>query len=287
MRRKLIRLVAVLMLGLIVTSCITQTETGTTTDEAAGGPTAEDLGGQTETDDRGTDGDEPIPDFNDPSAGPDRAPNEPRQVPPFSLPSSAPGTDEATAALFESLQRFITPEQQREGVPWPDLRATDPVRAYESHAAFQNWMSMNNPTPPLVEAYTAPNSPERSFDLEMFGQRAALDIRSGRANPPYSMRVEDVVHPAATGITDTLLAEVPEGSAAIVYWDSVGPSNIYTADGDLWGSSDGWTDVGPWIAIIAPTDAGWQVWYDELEEPPPPGSRQQGPPLPQTNRRDV
>ena len=228
------------------------------------------------------------PDFNDPTAGPDRDPDEPRQVPPLVLPSSAPGTDEAAAELLEDLVRFITDEQQQAGVPWPDLRNPDPVEAYQSHAAFQNWMAENNPTPSLVEAYTAPGSPERSFDLEMFDFRNAMDPRSGPADPPYSMRVEDLVHPAATGITDALLAQVPEGSAAIVYWDSVGRSDIFTTDGQLWNTSEGWTDVGPWVSIMAPTDVGWQVWWDELTDPPPPGSREQlGTPQPETPRRDV
>ncbi len=88
-------------------------------------------------------------------------------------------------------------------------------------------MSANNPTPTLVEAYTAPWSPERGFDLELFAYRDTFDLRSGPSTPPYSMRVEDLVHPAATGINDTLLAQVPEGSAAVVYWDSAGETDIY------------------------------------------------------------
>lgn len=136
-------------------------------------------------------------------------------------------------------------------------------------------MSENNPTPSLVDAYTAPGSPERSFDLQMFGDRNAFDLRSAPAEPPYSMRIEDLVHPAATGITDALLAQVPPGSAAVVYWDSAGDSDLFTAEGQYWGTNPGWTEVGPWVAIMAPTDVGWQVWWDELTDPPPPGSREQ------------
>ena len=66
---------------------------------------------------------------------------------------------------------FITPAQRSEGVPWPELRNPDPVAVYQSAANFQNWMSANNPTPTLVEAYTAPWSPERGFDLELFAYR--------------------------------------------------------------------------------------------------------------------
>lgn len=168
------------------------------------------------------------------------------------------------------------------------MRNSDPIAVYRSDAEFQRWMSENNPTPSLVEAYTAPGSPERGFDLDMFEFLNDLDLRAGPADPPYSMRVEELVHPAATGITDGLLAQVPEGSAAIVYWDSVGMSDTFTAEGQYWGSNDGWTDVGPWVAIMAPTDVGWQVWWDELTEPPPPGSRQnQGSPQEQPDRRDV
>ncbi len=225
---------------------------------------------------------------NEFNAGPDRAPDEPRIVPPLELPSTAPGTDAAAVALLDNLDRFVTEEQRSAGVPWPDLRNPDPVAAYQSDARFQNWMSANNPTPSLVEAYTAPGSPERDFDIELFGQLNAFDLRAGPANPPYSMRIEELVHPAATAITDALLAQVPEGSAAVVYWDSVGPSDTFTADGQFWSSDDGWTEVGPWVAIMAPTDVGWQVWWDELTEPPPPGSREQrGSPEDETPRRDV
>lgn len=226
-------------------------------------------------------------DFNDPSAGPDRAPDEPREVPPLDLPATAPGSDQAAVELFAELDRFLT-NDQRGDVPWPDLRNPDPVVAYQSAAQFQNWMSQNNPTPTLVEAYTAPSSPERGFDLEMFQFRHSFDLRSATATPPYSMRVEDLVHPAATGITDALLAQVPEGSAAVVYFDSVGETDIFTAEGQYWDTSPGWTEVGPWVAIMAPTDVGWQVWWDELTDPPPPGSRdQRGTPQDEPPRVDL
>ena len=171
------------------------------------------------------------------------------------------------------------------GVPWPDLRNPDPIASYQSDAEFQNWMSENNPTPTLVEAYTAPNSPERRFDIDLFAFRFEQDLRSGPADPPYSMRVEELVHPAATGINDALLAQVPEGSAAVVYWDSQGRSDTFTADGQFWGSDEGWPDTGPWVAIMAPTDVGWQVWWDELTDPPPPGSRDNGTPQPDDRPR--
>jgi len=228
------------------------------------------------------------PSFDDPGAGPDRAADEPRQVPPLQLPATAPGTAEAAQALIVDLERFITDEQLAEGVPWPDYRNPDPVAVYKSDADFQQWMSANNPTPSLVEGYTAPNSPERDFDLDLFGFRHNFDLRSGPRPPPYSLRVEDLVHPAATGITDSLLAQVPEGSAAVVYWDSAGPGDLFTSDGQFWDSSPGWTDVGPWVAIMAPTDVGWMVWWDELTDPPPPGSREQkGLPTEDVPRRNV
>ncbi len=234
------------------------------------------------------DADTDDPAFNDPTAGPDRAPDEPRIVPPLELPATAPGTDAAAAALLEDLERFITTDQLADGVPWPDLRNPDPIASYQSDARFQNWMAANNPTPTLVEAYTAPGSPERSFDLELFGFRNSLELRAGPATPPYSMRVIELVHPAATGITDALLAQVPEGSAAVVYFDSMGSSDTFNADGQYLNSNAGWTEVGPWVAIMAPTDVGWQVWWDELTDPPPPGAREQrGTPQDETPRRDV
>jgi len=226
--------------------------------------------------------------FDDPSAGPDRASDEPRDVPPLNLPAVAPGTDQAAADLLDDLDRFVSDEQRAAGVPWPDLRNPDPVAAYQAAAAFQNWMSTNNPTPTLVEAYTAPLSPERGFDLELFDFYNAFDLRAAQASPPYSMQVEGLVHPAATGITDALLAQVPEGSAAVVYFDSVGETDLFTTDGQYFNTNPGWSNEGPWVAIMAPTDVGWQVWWDELTDPPPPGSREQrGSPQDQEPRVDV
>lgn len=219
---------------------------------------------------------------------PDGNQDEPRIVPPLELPATAPGSDEAAAALVDDLERFMTEDQLATGVPWPDLRNADPVAAYEAAAAFQRWMLENNPTPSLVEAYTAPSSPERGWDLAMFEERNTFNLRSGPSSPPYRMRVEDLVHPAATGITDALLATVPEGSAAVVYWDSEGASDIFTADGQFFRTNPGWSEIGPWVAIMAPTNVGWQVWWDELTEPPPPGSRvDQGQPQDQERRPEV
>ncbi len=266
--------------ALVAASCTpTTTEIGSDDPDAVTPPAASVEPAEPQTDSG---------EFNDPAVGPERSPDEPRQVPPLVLSTTAPGTDQAAAELLEDLDRFLTADQQAAGVPWPDLRNPDPVASYQAAARFQNWMSANNPTPSLVEAYTAPASPERGFDLELFELLNNFDLRYGPATPPYSMRVEDLVHPAATGITDALLAQVPEGSAAVVYWDSVGPSDTFTAEGQYWASNPGWTDEGPWVAIMAPTDFGWQVWWDELTDPPPAGSREQlGTPQDEQPRRDV
>lgn len=194
----------------------------------------------------------------------------PRTVPPLSLPAVAPGSDQAYDELIASLERFVEPEQ-RSTVPWPDLRNIDPVAAYRSSADFQSWMLRNNTSPSLVEAYTAAGSPERGWDVEMFATWQVLDALSTPSDPPYVLDVRGVVHPAATDITDSLLAQVPEGSAAVVYWDSVGRSQMIGPDGSIVGEAEGWQNLGPWVAIMAPTDYGWQVWWDELTETPPSG----------------
>jgi len=282
MRRRLPLLLSCLVLAVILGACRSNASTETTADDPGAttpAPSAQDDGDGGRDEDGGDDEDVDGP-FDDPSAGGDRAPDEPRTVPPLQLPATAPGTNEAAEALLDELDQYITEDQRAAGVPWPDLRNVDPVESYRSDATFQAWMTENNPTPTLVEAYTAPGGPERDFDLELFDEQNRLDLRVSPGEPPYSMRVEDVVHPAATGISDALLELVPEGSVAIIYWDSVGASDTFTAEGQYYGSSGGWVDLGPWVAIMAPTDVGWQVWYDELVEPPPPGSReQQGPPV--------
>ena len=173
--------------------------------------------------------------------------------------------------MVDELERFITDEQLAAGVPWPDLRNPDPVAAYQSCARFQGWMAENNPTPSLVEAYTAPASPERGFDLDLFDFQNGRGLLSTPNDPPYSMRVVGLVHAAATDITDALLEQVPDGSVAVVYWDSVGQSSMVDSEGEIYRTDHGWVEVGPWVAIMAPTDVGWQVWWDELTETPPPG----------------
>ena len=172
--------------------------------------------------------------------------------------------------MITELDRFVTDEQRAAGVPWPDLRNPDPIAAYQSCAVFQNWMSENNPTPSLVEAYTAPGSPERGWDLDLFDFQNAFDLIATPGVPPYSMRVAGLVHPAATDITDALLERVPEGSAAVVYWDSAGRSDMVDPNGQIFRTDEGWVDLGPWVAIMAPTDVGWRVWWDELTTIPPP-----------------
>lgn len=194
-----------------------------------------------------------------------------REVPPIDLPTGPVGSADAYDALIERLEPFVTAEQRADGVPWPDLRNPDPVAAYQETAAFQQWMMQHNPTPLLTEAYTAPNSPERTFDLEMFAAQNVFGAVMTPNEPPYSMQVEAVVHPAATSITDTLLADVPDGSVAVVYYDSSGSSEMVTESGIVVSRFDGWTNVGPWVAIMVPTEVGWQVWWDELTDPLPPG----------------
>ena len=271
-------LIAVLLVGfgLIAASCSTTSEV--TADEPPGVTPTPELPVDTEGDggDRDTEG-----------SGDTSDPDAPRTVPPFSLPAVAPGSNAAYDDMIAELERFLTPEQLAT-VPWPDLRNPDPIAAYRSCAEFQNWMTENNTSPSLVEAYTAAGSPERGWDVEMFATWELFDALSTPSEPPYSMDVRGVVHPAATDITDALLAQVPEGSAAVVYWDSVGRSQMIGPDGSILSQSDGWSDLGPWVAIMAPTDFGWQVWWDELTETPPLGlDDDRG--LPQTPepRRDV
>lgn len=259
-----------LLIALVSGACSTAAETSAD-DPGEATPTTEQAvpASPPDSDDDQTD---PEPDTDsDGREAPGGGQGQDRDVPPLVLPAQAPGSDEAYQQLMADLDRFLTAEQRAEGVPWPDLRNPDPVAVYRSCAEFQNWMSRNNPTPTLVEGYTAPNSPERGFDLDLFEFRNSLGLLATPAVPPYSMRVAGVVHPAATDITNGLLALVPEGSVAVVYWDSVGRSDLVDEFGNVFTTDEGWTDLGPWVAIMAPTDVGWQVWWDELTDIPPPG----------------
>jgi len=252
--RRLLRILVPAALVLVALSCSATSTTSTSSDDGPP-PTAR-------------------PDTTEPSDDEAESRDERtelRDVPELVLPSEPVGSAQAYDDLIDRLERFITEEQLAEGVPWPDLRNPDPVTAYQATATFQQWMMQNNPSPPLTEAYTAPNSPERNFDLEMFDLQSRLNAVSTPDEPPYSMQVEAVVHPAATSITDTLLADVPDGSVAVVYYDSSGRSQMITESGLVISESDGWTNVGPWVAIMEPTEVGWQVWWDELTDPLPPG----------------
>ncbi len=253
---RVLRMVLVLALALLAAACSTTAEV-----------TADEPPGVTPSPEQSVD--EGAADSADPSDAPGDS-EAPRTIPPFSLPAVAPGSDQAYDELIASLDRFLEPDQL-DTVPWPDLRNPDPIAAYRSAAFFQNWMSENNTSPSLVEAYTAAGSPERGWDVEMFATWELFDALSTPSDPPYEMDVRGVVHPAATDISDALLARVPEGSAAVVYWDSVGRSQMIGPDGSIVGQSEGWQNLGPWVAIMAPTDYGWQVWWDELTETPPPG----------------
>lgn len=262
-------LLALLFFALLAAACSTTTEVG-----------ADDPPGVTPT---------PLPPTSEPVPPAPSDPDTPREIPPLELPTTAPGSDEAYQAMIEELERFVTAEQLAEGVPWPDLRNPDPIAAYRSCAEFQQWMLENNASTPLVEAYTAPDSPERGWDVAMFADMIRADVLSTPNVPPYTMDVRGLVHPAATEITDALLEQVPEGSAAVVYWDSVGASQYVQPDGTIVGGDQGWSNLGPWVAIMAPTDVGWQVWWDELTEVPPPGLfDDRGLPTPDPDRpRDV
>ncbi len=85
--------------SLVLFVCLSATACNPTTSEI----TADDPGPSTSA------AAEPTPSagtFNDPSAGPDRASDEPRQVPPLDLPATAPGTDAAAAALIDDLDQL-------------------------------------------------------------------------------------------------------------------------------------------------------------------------------------
>lgn len=186
---------------------------------------------------------------------------EPRVPTRLQLPNGPVGSADAYDALVDELSVHLYEGQN--DVPWPDLRNPDPEAAYRSGQDFQTWMMENNPTPQLAEFYTFPGSPEREDDVLLFSDQSPL-LRSPSV-PAYSMRIERVVHPNDSGLPDFLIAQIPEGSAAIVYWDTSGASDLYNPEtGEVIWSMSGWQDEGPWVAIMAPSDIGWRTWYDAL-----------------------
>lgn len=214
--------------------------------------------------------------------GSDPVPAEPQapierdldSFPELELDPRGPGSDGAYDALIADLEAFVDADA---APPWPDLRDPDPAVAYRSSSQFQNWMMENDPDPALVSGYAAPDGPEWGWDRDMFSQLQSNGWFAGPASPPYSLSVLDVVHPGASPISDALLAEVPPGSAAVVYYDSVGASFFVDRDGNPVEEKESWSNVGPWVAIMEPTDVGWRVWWDELVYPPPGDEWERGP----------
>jgi len=252
-------LITALITGLLVAGCSSTSGFARASDDPDQAAAAQPLGGDESS--RSSSGDDSTSQQDSSERG------EARPRTPLVLPSTAPGTDEAMEALFSDLSTHVSAVGAP--VPWPDLRNADPRAAYRSAAAFQRWISEKDPNPILVEGYTAPNSPERQFDLELFGEQQRAGVLWSASEPPYEMNILDLVDPLDSGVPPWILDQVPAGSVAIIYLDSWGRTELLDQQtGRVTDTINGWTDAGPWAAIMAPTNVGWQVWYDELTDPP-------------------
>lgn len=197
------------------------------------------------------------------------------------IPAGPVGGADAYNELVSRLEDDVPPELRGQ-VPWPDLRNPNPIITQIEIFELWIWMAENHPEPRLVEMMAAPDSPSRSTIVGIFGSIQAdnaFEVRTGGGYQAFDHRV---VTFESAGLPLWLGRDVPEDAVVVYYTDQSGPVQVFDQDsGELRLTQD---PVSPrdWLSIMVPTDAGWQLWRDQLIEPgdpelqtpdvpPPPG----------------
>lgn len=228
--------------------------------------------------------------FSTPTSTAESAPEAPAQadppaaVDPEPLPYVPAGRPGSAAAYDEMISRLeqLVPGDLRRQVPWPDLRNPDPVAAQTAIFDLWIWMAANLTEPQLVEVMTAPASPSRETVVSVFGRLQREGVFEERNAEPYRAFDHRVITFESAGLPLWLARDVPGDAVVVYYSDSSGPVEILDQD------TRSVLDVEPglpartWLAIMVPTDVGWQMWRDQLidpsdaelqvpDVPPPPG----------------
>lgn len=200
--------------------------------------------------------DAPRPGQQDPA--PDAAP----EPVPF-VPAGSPGTQAAYDAMIRRLEPIV-PVGLRGEIPWPDLRNPDPVVAQAEIFDLWIWMAANLTETQLVEAMSAPGSPSRETVIGIFGQLDADQVFEQRNGEPYRAFDHVVITFESADLPVWLARDVPQNAVVVYYSDTSGPVDVIDQDsGELLGVEPGYP-TRTWLAIMVPTDVGWQLWRDQI-----------------------
>jgi len=222
-----------------------------------------------------------------PSAAPDDAadqepaaePDQEVEPQPY-IPAGQPGTAQAYDEMVERLSAEL-PAELHDEVPWPDLRNPDPSVAQIEIFEMWIWMAEHYPDPALVEALSAPASPSREQVTGIFGRQEASNVLNLRLGNGYQAFDHVVVTFDSAGLPLWLARDVPEDAVVVYYRDSSGPMEVVDRDTGAPLEMQPPVPTRSWLAIMVPTDVGWQLYRDELidisrglvtpDVPPPPG----------------
>lgn len=206
--------------------------------------------------------------------------SEPEPVP--YVPAGRPGSDAAYDEMIARLEQLV-PAELRGQVPWPDLRDPDPVVAQTQIFDLWIWMAANLTEPQLVEIMAAPGSPSRETVVSVFGRLERDRVFEERNGQPYRAFDHLVVTFESAGLPLWLARDVPEDAVVVYYSDSSGPVDVIDQESGSVLAVEPGVPVRTWLAIMVPTDVGWQLWRDQLidpsdtelqvpDVPPPPGN---------------
>lgn|GEM_PF-4740310 len=183
-------------------------------------------------------------------------------------PNGPVGDPEALRALIDDQERLISSEITYDTpIPIPDLTNPDPVVALAEAFGFEVWLMENGPFVSWAEVYNYPDSPRyRSASTSLGSWYITHTLYPGIVDT-YEFASGIVVPLTEVPLTDAQLAALPNGSIAVEFSDKGGP---YPRTGGANGEVI--EEIGPWlgtgIAVLSPSQTGWQLFYEEREETP-------------------
>lgn len=223
----------------------------------------------------------PTPDTSVDGEEPDPPALEAEPVPVPFVPGGRPGSAVDYDAMVGRLEQLV-PANLRNDVPWPDLRDPDPVVAQTEIFDFWIWMAANLTEPQLVEVMSAPNSPSRDTVVGVFGRLQRENVFEERNSQPYRAFDHRVITFESADLPLWLARDVPADAVVVYYSDNSGPVDIIDQESGALLAMEPGFPTRTWLAIMVPTDVGWQLWRDQLidpsddelrvpDVPPPPG----------------
>lgn len=184
--------------------------------------------------------------------------------PSTTLASDLVGSPEAKDALIEAIVAEVGEDNLggRENVPFLDINHPDPLVAMQSIIAFDSWVITTWPDPPMVEIYTADESPGRNAYARGVSSIFKGGSRIVYLGSPYTA-VDYRVVDASEALTEEVMADLPRGAVAIAYESSSGPFEVRRVEDEtVDASSEGW-ETRTVVTVLVPTSLGWQIWFEE------------------------